>query len=429
MLYITDFGAKGDGITLNTAAFRQAVEAARDTGETVAVPAGTFLTGTISLDGVSLYLEAGAVIKASPRLEDYPDQDFVHNEMGRLKALIVNLRHDHVSITGSGTIDLNGRAFYDHSRHAVPDQTKIPLTDEQVKECTWFIGQRPAQCIFFHESRDILISGITILDAPCWTVSISCCEKVRITGLCIDTDLNTPNDDGIHISACRDVLISDCHISSGDDCIALSCITDWERPCENVAITNCVLRSCSKAIVIGYIYSVVRNVLITNCIIRESNRGLCFMCHTECGMIENVRVSSMLIDTRVRAGNWWGNGEPLLMMALPHDMHLPSEQKPHRSEPCAIRNIRLTGITCTGENAMGIIGLDGNIRDIYLSDIDYMRKPANNLPIKGNTFDLSPSGMAAEAPADCALRIQGTKEVYWERVNTGGLLILQDENP
>ena len=93
MLYITDYGAKGDGITLNIAAFRRAVEAARDTGETVAVPAGMFLTGAVSLQGISLYPEAGAVIKASPNPEDYPDQDFVHIEMGRMKALIVNLRH------------------------------------------------------------------------------------------------------------------------------------------------------------------------------------------------------------------------------------------------------------------------------------------------------------------------------------------------
>ena len=71
-----------------------------------------------------------------------------------------------------------------------------------------------------------------------------------------------PNDYGIHLCSCKGVVISDCNISGGDDCIALSGITNWEKPCEDVVITNCVLRSCSKAIVIGYIYSVVRNCLI-----------------------------------------------------------------------------------------------------------------------------------------------------------------------
>ena len=93
--------------------------------------------------------------------------------------------------------------------------------------------------------------------------------------------------------------------------IALSCITNWEKPCEDIVITNCVLRSCSKAIVIGYIYSIVRNVLISNCIIKESNRGLCFMCNDESSLVENVHISNMLIDTKIRAGNWWGNGKPI----------------------------------------------------------------------------------------------------------------------
>ena len=310
MLYITDFGAKGDGTFLNTDAFRKAIETAKKTGETVAVPGGVYLTGTINLEGVSLHLEAGAVIKASPDLNDYPDQPYVHNEMGRLKALIVNLGHDHVSITGSGTIDLNGQSFYDHSRYAVPEHPKTPLTEEQVKECTWYIGKRPGQCLFFHDSKDIQISGITILDAPCWTVTMSRCEKIRLTNLNIDTDLNTPNNDGIHLSACKGAVISGCHISSGDDCIALSCITDWETPCKDIVISDCVLRSCSKAIVIGYMFSVVRNVVISNCIIIESNRGLCIMCHDETALVENVRVSNMIIDTRVRAGGWWGEVSP-----------------------------------------------------------------------------------------------------------------------
>ena len=70
MISILDYGAVGDGKTLNTRAFEEAIDAARQTRETVLVPGGTFLTGTINLRGVSLYLEAGAVIKGSPDLKD-----------------------------------------------------------------------------------------------------------------------------------------------------------------------------------------------------------------------------------------------------------------------------------------------------------------------------------------------------------------------
>ena len=267
--------------------------------------------------------------------------------------------------------------------------------------------------------QDVRIEGVTVVNAPCWTITCSHCENIHLIGLTIDTDLNTPNDDGIHLSACKGAIISDCHISSGDDCIALSSITDWETPCEDIVITGCVLRSCSKAIVIGYSYSMVRNVLISNCIIKESNRGLCIMCHTECALVENVRVTNCIFDARVRAGGWWGNGEPIFMMAVPYEKDSEKHQKPQRKTDCAIRNVYLDSITCTGENAMGIIGQNGNIQNISLSRIDYSRTPAVNLPLKGYTFDLAPSALQAEAPADSGLVIAGTKDVSLMEVHTG----------
>ena len=94
MLDITKFGAVGDGAALNTESIQAAIDAAAKTGETVCVPGGVFLTGTLNLHGVSLHLEAGAVLKASENLADYPPQDYVHNELGVLRAMIVNLGYD-----------------------------------------------------------------------------------------------------------------------------------------------------------------------------------------------------------------------------------------------------------------------------------------------------------------------------------------------
>lgn len=426
MISITEHGAVGDGVTMNTAAFAKAVAAAKQAHAAICVPAGVFLTGTINLQGVSLHLEAGAVIKASSDLADYPEQDYFHSEFGQLRALIVDLGHENVSITGRGTIDLSGRSFYDTAVMSVPE-TQVPMTPSQIAECTHPIGQRPGQCVFFYNCRNVEVSGVTFLDAPCWTLSFHACERVRIHGLHIDTDLNIPNDDGIHLCSCRGVTISDCHISSGDDCIALSCITDWDRPCEDVVITNCVLRSCSKAIVIGYIYSVVRNVLISNCIIKESNRGLCIMCHDECALVENVQVSNCIFDTRIRAGNWWGNGEPIFLMAVPQDMHLPFPQKPQRVTGAAIRNVHLDGIICRGENAMGIVGINGNIRDISLRNIHYERKDSRNLSLKGYCFDLAPSWNQVEADESCGLLITGATNVHLQNVDTGKWKIVHEK--
>lgn len=148
------------------------------------------------------------------------------------------------------------------------------------------------------------------------------------------------------------------------------------------------------------------------------NRGLCFMCNDEIGVIENVRVSNMIIDTAIRAGNWWGNGEPIFMMAVKHDYHIPAEQKPERETSYAIRNVHIDGVTCMGENAIGIVGEHGNIREVELRNIDFTRKPSRNLALKGSTFDFAPGRVNVEIPETCGLYIGGEADVKLENINT-----------
>lgn len=415
MVNLLQFGAVGDGKTLCTECFARAVSAAKEKGETILVEAGTYYTGTINLDGVSLHLEKGAVIKGSSNPEDYPVMPYVHNEMGPLQALIVCLGGKDVVIDGEGIIDLNGSAFYDFTKPIVPDSL-VPFTEEQKKECTVERVWRPNQSIFFHGANGVTIKGITILDAPCWTLSFCRCSNVKALGLTIDTNLNIPNDDGMHFSGCNGVIVSDCQISSGDDCIAMSGITDWEFPCENIVITNCVLRSCSKAIVLGYNYSHVRNVLINNVIIRESNRGLCFMCNDQGGLVENVRVTNMIIDTKIRAGNWWGNGEAIFMMGLKHDYNIPAEQNPHRVTPVNYRNIVIENITCYSENAIGAVGTGNNYEGVVFRNILVSRKVSKNLSLKGNVFDVLPAKENIPIPDDCGVYLWKASGVTLENV-------------
>lgn len=72
----------------------------------------------------------------------------------------------------------------------------------------------------------------------------------------------------------------------------------------------------------------------------------------------------------------------------------------------------------TGENAMGIYGVDGNIREVELRNIDFTRKPSKNLPLKGNVFDFAPGRVDFEVPEDCGLYIGGGADVKLENINT-----------
>ena len=109
--FITEFGAVGDGVTLNTQAIQSAVDScAASGGGTVVVPPGVFLTGTVFLKSrITLQLEAGAVLKGSPRITDYcADDAYPQNwpcakEGWRGAHLLVAVNCEDVTVTGPGT--------------------------------------------------------------------------------------------------------------------------------------------------------------------------------------------------------------------------------------------------------------------------------------------------------------------------------------
>ena len=66
---------------------------------------------------------------------------------------------------------------------------------------------RPSQSVFFHNVKHIALKGVTIRDSPCWTVTFSECEDIKVHGLTVRTDLNIPNDDGLHFCSCKGVTV------------------------------------------------------------------------------------------------------------------------------------------------------------------------------------------------------------------------------
>lgn len=87
--------------------------------------------------------------------------------------------------------------------------------------------------------------------------------------------------------------------------------------------------------------------------------------------------------------------------------------------------MHIDGVTCMGENAMGIYGVDGNIREVELRNIDFTRKPSKNLPLKGNVFDFAPGRVEFEVPEDCGLYIGGGADVKLENINTRAWKIIR----
>jgi len=287
-LHITDFGAVGDGRTLNTQAIHAAIEACdRRGGGTVVLPAGRYVTGSLFLrNNITLHLEAGAVLVGSEDPADYP---VIHTrwegaEQPAHAPLITGRGLHNVAVVGRGTVDGRGGVWWEMHRSKTLDYPRPRL-------------------ISFDECTNVLIEGITCMNSPAWTVTPLRCENVTVDKVTILNPRESPNTDGINPDSCRYVHISNCHIDVGDDCITIKSGTEaggWANlsPCEHITINNCTMAHGHGGVVIGSEMSGdVRNVAIHNCVFVGTERGIRLKSRRgRGGVVEDIRVSNVLMD-------------------------------------------------------------------------------------------------------------------------------------
>ncbi|WP_304502055.1 glycoside hydrolase family 28 protein [Brachybacterium sp. FME24] len=273
---------------LATARLQRAIdEAATRGGGRVVVPAGVHRTGALRLrTGIDLHLEAGALLQFVPEPELYPAvQARWEGAVGLVHSPCLYAQGEKdVSITGLGTIDGGGQAWWDTFRHrraelAHPRPTLIGL----------------------HGCTRVTIRDVALRNSPAWTVHPALCDDVTISSIRISNPADSPNTDGIDPESCRNVRISDCHIDVGDDCIAIKSGTEHtpERVAsENIVITNCTMVHGHGGVVIGSEMSgSVRNVVISNCVFQGTDRGIRVKTRRgRGGAVEDVRVTGVVMD-------------------------------------------------------------------------------------------------------------------------------------
>jgi polygalacturonase len=306
---VTAYGAVGDGVSNDTKAIQQAIDkCSEEGGGQVLVPAGTYRSGTLYLrDNVDLHLAKGAVIRGSTNRADYNSDDAfpespawpAENVTGA--HLIVGYRVRNISITGLGTIDGNSSEFlnpltpYEHS-----DSYRAPQEILAVKD--W----RPGQMVWICQCSKVAVKDITLLDATYWTLLFLSCTDVHVRGLTVTNPPQTPNGDGIGIDCSRNVIVSDCNVFTGDDCITLRAkarhgVDPDELRCENVVVSNCILSTPANCIRVGVGEGTVRDCLLNNLVMVNSRIGInmtsCYPIPPNRGaLMENITFSNLNID-------------------------------------------------------------------------------------------------------------------------------------
>jgi len=395
---VTDYGAKGDGLSLATMAIQRAIDACavRPGGGTVVLARGTFLSGTIVLkDNIRLRISRGAMLKASPRIVDftpYPPEDVpliavdgsTQNKGNGPYHLIHASGARHIAIDGGGTIDGSGGAYWDS------DPQKGLVSKRP----------RPSPLIEFVDSSNISVEHLTIRDAAGWTVHPLESHDIRITDLTIINDPKGPNTDGIDIDSSTNVTIRQTNVDAGDDCVVLK--TTGRRgarpapPAANVVVSGLVCSSDDQGIKIGTeTLGDIRNVLFEDVLIYRSNRqyrpltaGISISM-VDGSVLENIKVTNVTIRDAatpffLRLGNR-GRGQKVPV-------------------PGRARNISLSGIVATGGTlASSITGIPGHpIQDVRLNDVSIVMAgggKAGNMDIPEAAGDYPHAPMFGLLPA------------------------------
>jgi polygalacturonase len=340
-------GAVPDGKTLCTAVIQQAIDRCGTAGGgTVNFPPGVYLSGTVFLKSrVTLNLESGATLLGSPDLKDYPVRKAKiqsRTNLYNVRSLIFAEDLDGIAVVGRGTLDGNGGA-YKYKAHN---------------------GTRPLLLRVIN-CRDVLLENITMQNSGFWNQHFLACRRVQVRGVRV-WNHTTYNNDGLDIDGCSDFIVSDCNFDSDDDALCLK--STFDRPCENVLVTNCVLSSHCNAFKMGTDSTGgFVNVTLSNCTIVSPRRskflngsqrghsGIALEI-VDGGLMDRIAVSNVTIDGPeapifIRLGNR-GKG------------FLPAGARPEKEKyPIGtLRNVSLSDIVVTraGKTGCSVVGLPGH---------------------------------------------------------------------
>lgn len=352
-----DYGATGDGKTLNTTAFQKAIDACSAAGGgRVIVPAGRWLTEPISLRSrVDLHLEAGAQVLFTKGKAVAPP--------------IFGRDLEDIAITGEGTVDGAGETWRpvkkakqsEEQWQALLRSGGVLSSDGQIwwpsKEAQDNDRLRPYMVSLINCKR-ILIQGVTLRNSPKFVFCPNSCTDLTMEQATIYNDWWAQNGDGIDISACKNVVIYRCTVNAGDDGICMK--SSGARPggpaLENVLIAGCTVLRAHGGFVIGSnTDGGMQHIFVSDCQFTGTDVGLRFKSNKgRGGLVKDIYIQDISMKDIVR--------EAVLFDTYYEDMPAGAVKDPNKPAPTdkipEFRDFHISRVSCAGaQTAIAITGL------------------------------------------------------------------------
>jgi hypothetical protein len=318
---VRDFGAKGDGATLDTSAIQAAIDACnKDHGGIVLVPAGMFVIGTVELkSNVTLHLAAQGKLLGSADGKQYRAVDAIplsgDSTLGDGNvALIYAVNAENVLIEGLGSIDGQGAQFHSSSRDLLPP--------------AGIGGNHRPYHLLFYRCRNLTVRDIFLTASAYHSVRMIQSRYIKLDGLRIHNRVNG-NNDGFHFISSQHVHISNCTVECQDDACALF------GSCKFVTVTNCTFSTRWSVFRFGG--GEAENITVSNCIIYDT-----FGCPIKirCGgqsRMENISFSNLIMK----------NVTGPISIGLDSSYRRPSDSAGAQVSKGVVRNISFQGIRAT----------------------------------------------------------------------------------
>lgn len=258
---VRDFGAVGDGVTLDTDAVQKAFnECGKAGGGVVLMPSGTYLSKPLTIrTNTTLRIEEGATLKATDDPADYARTD----KPGEFNHFFTGKDLENVTIEGGGTIDGSGQKWW------------IPAEAARQKKSGYTLP-RP-NLIVLTRVKNLTVRGVTIQNSPKFHFVPTDCENVVVEDAKFFAPERAPNTDAIDPSMCKNVTIRRCLIDVGDDNVAVKSGKPHlhrEFAAETLLVEDCTFKHGHGMSIGSEVVGGVKNVVVRNCTFEGTDNGI-----------------------------------------------------------------------------------------------------------------------------------------------------------